>query len=434
MSDFSIDLAAEQIYDSRTREYFSEVLGSFVNKNYRSATVMLWSVLISDLIYKLQSLKDLYQDQIASSILDGVLKKQSTSHANPEWEMYLVDEVYKRLHLIEASDYQSIQNLQKYRHLSAHPVLSGENLLFSPNKETVRALIRNTLEGVLLKPPIFSKKIVHEFVQDMASKKDLLPDEIGLRKYLNAKYFGHLAPAIEEDLIKALWKFCFRSSNLEVDANRGINLRCLGLLYERSPRTFHEVIKRNVDYFSEISAGSDQLLCLVNFLGNAPRVFDILSDAAKTLIETFAKASGVLFSKSIFLNLSYADHISQLCKYDYSQLKEMNGEDFVKVVRGCDKNDQLRQIVFRLGSKIYYESPNFDSADANFSKFVKPYIDSFDSKSIDFLLKGIEGHNQTYLRYRSCIDHPIIYEGAIFCGITDLSPYPNFLKSLPEEE
>jgi len=77
---------------------------------------------------------------------------------------------------LEAADYQHLVNLQKLRHLSAHPVLSGSHLLFSPNKETTRSLIRNALEAVLLKPPIFSKKIVGEFVFDIAAKKELLPD------------------------------------------------------------------------------------------------------------------------------------------------------------------------------------------------------------------------------------------------------------------
>ena len=52
MREFSIDLAAEQISDLRTKDYFQEVLGSFINGNYRSAVVMLWSVVVADFVYK----------------------------------------------------------------------------------------------------------------------------------------------------------------------------------------------------------------------------------------------------------------------------------------------------------------------------------------------------------------------------------------------
>ena len=55
MKDFSIDVEAENIFDQRTREYFQEVLGSFVNGNYRSAVVMLWSVVVADLIYSFRN-------------------------------------------------------------------------------------------------------------------------------------------------------------------------------------------------------------------------------------------------------------------------------------------------------------------------------------------------------------------------------------------
>jgi len=176
MREFSVDLAAEQISDQRTKDYFQEVLGSFINGNYRSAVVMLWSVVVADFVYKLQALRDLYQDPTAIAILDAIEAKQQSNPTSPECEPLLLEEINARTHLLEAADYQHLVNLQKLRHLSAHPVLSGSHLLFSPNKETTRSLIRNALEAVLLKPPIFSKKIVGEFVFDIAAKKELLPD------------------------------------------------------------------------------------------------------------------------------------------------------------------------------------------------------------------------------------------------------------------
>jgi len=76
MREFSVDLAAEQISDQRTKDYFQEVLGSFINGNYRSAVVMLWSVVVADFVYKLQALRDLYQDPTAIAILDAIEAKQ----------------------------------------------------------------------------------------------------------------------------------------------------------------------------------------------------------------------------------------------------------------------------------------------------------------------------------------------------------------------
>ena len=42
---------ADDIYFSKTREYFKEVLSSYANGNYRSAIVMLYSIAICDILY-----------------------------------------------------------------------------------------------------------------------------------------------------------------------------------------------------------------------------------------------------------------------------------------------------------------------------------------------------------------------------------------------
>lgn len=51
-------LEKDGIYFSKMKEYFKEVVSSYINGNYRSATVMLYSVAICDILFKLQELKD----------------------------------------------------------------------------------------------------------------------------------------------------------------------------------------------------------------------------------------------------------------------------------------------------------------------------------------------------------------------------------------
>ena len=43
--------------------------------------------------------------------------------------------------------------------------------LHRPNRETARALIRNTLDGVLTKAPILSKQIVNELVNLIVAQR-----------------------------------------------------------------------------------------------------------------------------------------------------------------------------------------------------------------------------------------------------------------------
>jgi hypothetical protein len=429
MSDFSIELGAEQIADTRTREYFREVLSSFINGNFRSATVMLWSVAVADLIYKLQNLRDLYQDHIAKSILENTEAKQKANPNSPEWELALLEDVNLRTTLLEAGDYQNLIHLQKLRHLSAHPVLSNANLLFSPNKETTRSLIRNALEGLLLKPPIFSKNIVNEFVVDLAAKKALLPATSGLKQYLEAKYFVNLHPSIEKELVKALWKFCFRISNPDTDPNREINTRSLYLLYQRGPSEFRNFILQNADYFSEIASAGAPLQNLLAFLTECPALYSALKDTAKVPLGHFAQNDGSLFASATFLSNTLSEHVAKVAQLPYDKRRDIKTENWARLVARA-RDAGLLQTVHDIGIDTYSSSGSYDGADANFTRFIEPYLGEMEKERVIKLLAGINANSQTHGRGRAKVDHPKIADRAAALAI-DISPYQQFLWSLP---
>src|SRR5947209_7505394 len=101
MSSYSLELEAERIQDSRTRKYFDEVLSSYNSQNYRSAIVMLWSVVVCDLLFKLDQLKNAYNDLAARKILEELEKKQSANPKSPDWELELVTKVTKNTALLD---------------------------------------------------------------------------------------------------------------------------------------------------------------------------------------------------------------------------------------------------------------------------------------------------------------------------------------------
>ena len=429
MKDFSIDVEAENIFDQRTREYFQEVLGSFVNGNYRSAVVMLWSVVVADLIYKLQELRDIHADPAAVSILASVEQKQQSNPNSPEWEIFLLDQVNEKLELFETADYQHIVNVQKLRHLSAHPVLTATNLLFAPNRETARACIRNALEAVLLKPPIFSKKIVSAIVVDVAAKKALLPDDVSLKQYLEAKYFRSLRLAVEHELIKALWKFCFRVANTETDAHRDVNLRVLKLLHSRRPAEFKQLVNNHVAYFSDIAASGPPLACMVDFLSTCPAIYSALSAAAKVPLSAFVKPDINLLAIAFFLFETKCDLIQLLLSKDYAYLKDMTDstwERFLALAQECG----LIQEAYSVGIRIYVKSINFDNADINFPKFIASQVEEYDKQRLEELLTGIESNDQTYGRGRSRSQHVLISSRAHSLSNIDLRTYPEFSRSV----
>lgn len=74
MTGFSLEGFAEDIFAAKTKEYFKEVLSSYQNGNYRSSVVMLWSVAVCDLIYKLEYHIDVYRDATATEIIDEMTR------------------------------------------------------------------------------------------------------------------------------------------------------------------------------------------------------------------------------------------------------------------------------------------------------------------------------------------------------------------------
>ena len=152
---------ADDIYFSKTKEYFNEVLSNYANGNYRSAVVMLYSVAICDLLFKLQELVDMYNDSVAGDILREVEKCRNSNDnkSKSRWEKEFVDSVYRKTELLDLESYTNLNHLYDHRNFSAHPALNDRYELISPSKETTIALIKNVLEEILIKPSIFVKNV-----------------------------------------------------------------------------------------------------------------------------------------------------------------------------------------------------------------------------------------------------------------------------------
>ena len=136
----------EKIYSIKSREYFKEVVSSYAIGNFRSAIVMLYSVCMCDLIYKLQELRDVYDDKVAKNILETIEKEQTESNSKSSWEKTLVDSVYKKTNLLDNDGYAYLNHVYDIRNLSAHPALDKNGELISPPKEVVAAYIRTSLQ------------------------------------------------------------------------------------------------------------------------------------------------------------------------------------------------------------------------------------------------------------------------------------------------
>lgn len=432
MDEYSIEKRSEKIFHSKTKEYFEEVVSSYREGNYRSATVMLWSVVVCDLLFKLKYMVDMYGDSVASGIIDKVGKIQEENERSSEWELKLVELISERTKLLEISDVMHLRHLQQQRHLAAHPVLSKDLELHRPNRETVRALIRNAIDGILMKPPIYTTKVFDEFINDLAESKDILIDDAKLKTYLESKYFAHAGIELVKSIFRSLWKLVFRLIDDECNLNRQINYRALTIILKKYQSDLISSIESDKEYFSNIASSGEPSIYLVWLLSQFPSIYGSLTDAAKIIIQ-YTISNNVL-AKCIgwFIQPSLKDHYQLLSEW-------ITGDDFpdlpndaINALRKISDSSEWESMCHKLFAAYYGASRSYDHGDARFSTAIEPFIGSFEKDELILLLSGINLNGQTYDRRGAKMDHGKIKPRCdeVLGPFFDYTMYPNFCESL----
>lgn len=420
-NDYSIEQHSNKINNPKIKEYFAEVASSYAIGNYRSAIVILWSVVVCDLLFKLQQLAELHADESAKEILKGINGSKENNPQSAQWEYQLLDEISKRTQLIDIQELKSLEYLRTQRNLAAHPVINYESELLCPNQETVRALIRESLEGVLTKPPFFSKKIVTELLKDIKYHSDTILNDLNdnnLKDFLRSKYFDKFTPAVEKKVFKDMWKFVFRLTNDDCTTYRPDNFRVLQFLFERNRSVFIEQIKQDSVYFSTISNDNTSIVYLIRILASSPEIYEFLEDQAKAIVRNTAECDDTAKCFAWFLANDLNSHFAHISEeidkgFEGLRIDESTFKEF-STVRDTIEWDKG---VIKICIVYYGASTNFNLADERFRLFIRPLLSKFVIEDCKKLVKVIKGNNQTYKRGLAQRDHK-----EIISRITEICP------------
>lgn len=391
--DFSIESSIDRIQNARTKEYFKEVYQTFVNGNYRSSIVMLYSVLICDLVYKLRDLRDIYNEVKAKKILDDIEELQKQNPNSPDWESKLIEFIKTRTSLLEPSDIVAIESLQKFRHLSAHPVLNNSDLLYSPNRDTVQALIRNILEGVLTNPPFFSNRIFDIMLEDLAEVKDKIYEDSDLEKYVKARYINRLKENDFRKIFRSLWKVIFITDDKESIENRNINYRVLKIFTSHNKQICIDLIKSEAHYYSNINR-NDQISLIVHYLSLFPEFYNQLEKSIKLLIDAKITDESDYQFMAWFIKPSLAEHIKSLKPDELSSISSGVFE-FMKSL--AKQNSCYRELV-DFGIEYFGSSNSYDATQNRYNHVIKNILDDLSLVQTQRILKVSEDNDQIYHR------------------------------------
>ncbi len=432
MQEFSLEKMAENIHYGKTKKYFKEVLSSYNNQNYRSTVVMLWSVAICDLVYKLQNLIDLYDDAEAKVILKDISSMQEADEKNSAWEIKLIELVHDKTYLLDGVEYENLKYLQKQRHLSAHPVLNADRELHSPNKETVRSLLRNTLEGLLTKPPFYTQKILNELLEDLAEASPALTSKEKIKQYIESRYLTRTTPEVELNILRSLWKLVFKTTNEECNNNRAINLHVLEILTIRNMELLKEAIAGDKDYYSNITAKGTTAVALIYFLSRNEVLYPLFTQDAKLKIDHLIRENphGKLLGWFIQDNLTtHADNIETwIASHDRPTIDQNQFDALIKI----SDSKEWEKRVSRILALYYSVSRNFDEADKRFQTAIPKYLKYFDHETLTFFLEHTEDNSQCHGRGRAFIDNEMIKNklDEISSGLFSFDRFPNFNRTV----
>ncbi|WP_223155109.1 hypothetical protein [Alkalibacillus aidingensis] len=400
-----LDTLTESIYHQKTKEYFREVLSSYKNGNYRSAVVMLYTVVICDLVFKLNDLKDIHNDEKAKKILQELEVQKEEDPVSPDWENKLIEKSFKEAKLLENDVYTHITTLKKYRNLSGHPVLNSLEILYTPNEELTKSLIINMLEGLLNKHPLLTKNVFLPFVLEIERIKNDFPTEERLTKYLESKFLVYSNRELVEYIFKHLWKLVFKKNSKRESDNRDINFRVLLVIYKKYEQNLFENIKKESTYFSDFLDGDAKILTkLVDFLAEFPNIYNELHEHAQEILKIRIKDSKKLTVKGTFLFDTLEEHLNHLDSKLHSYGTYIN-QPYIQTY--LLKNGEITFLLSKAGDKNiedfydlmishYYHSGSYDAADITFEHCIRPFFTGFNKKQMKRLLSEVNDNPQCY--------------------------------------
>lgn len=401
--DFSIELTARRINDPRIRDYFVEVEGCYRAGYYRSCIVMLWTVVVCDLLYKLDQLANASGDLTAEAILKEIEKDRESNPDSPRWEEKLLQLVRNRTELLDHATFLSLTTLQKQRHLSAHPVLEENDRLHNPTKEICRSHLRIALEGLLVRPAMMTRKIFNALLEDLEANKGVLINEDSVARYVGSKYLSYLSDDAKRDIFKRIWKLAFRLNDQRCQDNREVNYMALCAFYNDSRQKLLDDIQQGTVYFSDVLFEENCATRLHEFLQCFPEVYSVLSTAAKTGLENFAKADSSRKMLAWYLSDSISLHAENVFKEFSSEIDTVLEACRILCLKLCEVGDFNTGIDFAI--KQYTNSLSYDSADNRFEFLIRPLAHLFTKEQILRLVTLANGNSQVYSRRRSTHDH-----------------------------
>lgn len=404
------------ISDPRTKQAMDEVLSCYYSNNLRSAVVMLYATVVSDLFYKLYDLKEYYNHTGAQQIVEEYQQKKTENHKDTSWETYIPKKCEEMKIILSSQDLVHFEALQKERHLCAHPIITDDMNLYQPNPSTVQGLIIDMMRGILCKPAFLTKELVPSILNTIGKRLAAGDDSIEIAQNVWTQKLQYVSQ--EKDIYKIfreLWKLAFLDKDDEDKTRRGTIFNLLGIIYEKNKTCIQQQIKQDDTFFIEktkVDIIADKDFCsyiqyntplyqLILFLNNNPSIFAYFPKELKKRIN-----KNIVESKRIqditFFDVPH-DQILQTAKERIEGTSTYVLRAIIDYVKATQLEADFREFLI----KAYIGAISFDNADLCF-RYMEPYIKSFSVEQLIEIMKGSNENSQLYNRRDAARSNKIV--------------------------
>ena len=409
IDEASIEFLKDNIISKNTSEYFEEVYSCYVHRNYRSAVVMLWSVVVLDVVEKLEILDSLYGDTKAKEILKIIKSRKEANRKSSIWELEIVEKVSNETDLIDITDFVNLKQIQEQRHLSAHPIIKDDISLYSPNKDTTRAMIRSALEVLLTKPPMYAKKIVDNITNDLAKNRGVFEnDPQTLKSYVEEKFLKKMSIKTKTKVYRSFWKLVMQLDNEDTSRYRNVTYAFLKVLADSCKAEIIDTMERDPNYYSKVDEDYKLIPTLIEFLSEVPELYKTLNNDIKTLIDSRIASDSDLKPISYFKHSTLQEHYAYLkVEFEHNNgSKNIPYERWERLKNRSDSLEMESEFVKFLG-RYYSNCGTFDRANVTCNVIIN-LLGQLEIENIIYILELADDNDQTYGRSGAGRDYRII--------------------------
>ncbi len=421
----------DSIYFDKSRNYFREVINSYENGNYRSAIVMLYSLVVCDLLLKLNELDDIYNERTAAAILDSVKKNQKQTNSS-EWENQLIKDIHDKTHLISDFTFTELRHLHDYRNYSAHPAYNDDFELISPSAQTTIALMNTVLDNILIKPPVFVKNAVDMMTEELSEKREIYIDDIGkLKRFVDTKYLDRMTDSMRISTFRAFWKFVFQLvDDQKCKDNRKINNMILCIICQENSNIIIDDLGRDNTRYTV--ANNDECLWSLNvLLSHCTELYSVLCQETKDIIDLYLENKTWAKTISWYKCKGLKQHLTIMEQLDLKEDGFYKG--IVAYINEKYEHSGFTDALYDIWIEQFGNSVSFDDADFKYYTFIKPILKELTLKQLTELMGAIDSNDQIHNRMRHVSSCCEIYNRIVeIDNDFDFSQYKYFV--IPNEQ